>query len=72
LQGQSFCERLEAFGFRAVPFPAAPCNLASAIAAPRLASGGTRRNTPKNISGCQETLLRFTGGVERTVRFGFH
>jgi ABC-type oligopeptide transport system substrate-binding subunit len=29
-------------------------------------------STPKNISGCQEMLLRFTGGVERTVRFRFH
>ncbi len=28
--------------------------------------------TSKNISGCQEMLLRFTGGVERTVRFHFH
>jgi hypothetical protein len=27
---------------------------------------------PKDISGCQEMLLRFTGGVERTVRFHFH
>jgi hypothetical protein len=29
-------------------------------------------STPKNISGCQEMLLRFTGGVEQTVRFRFH
>jgi hypothetical protein len=28
-------------------------------------------NTPKNVSGCQEMLLRFTGGIERTVRFRF-
>ena len=28
--------------------------------------------TPKNISGCQEMLLHFTGGVEGAVRFGFH
>ena len=27
--------------------------------------------TSKNISGCPEMLLRFTGGVERTARFRF-
>jgi ABC-type transport system substrate-binding protein len=28
-------------------------------------------NTPKNSSGCREMLLRFTGGIERTVRLRF-
>jgi hypothetical protein len=85
LQGQLFCKRLASIWLpgpqvRSYVCSATPGGTYSSVPQSSLklkfdtttARYNLSWRTSKTISGCHEMLLRFTGGVERTVRFGFH
>ena len=85
MQGQLFCKRLASIWLpgpqvRSYACGATPSGTHSSVPQSSLklkfdtttAHYNLSWRTPKNISGCQEMLLHFTGGVEGAVRFGFH